>query len=112
MNRAGAIEQHIEQVCLFADDTSGATSKGMLLRLDEMNEVRAVLLAGLERLDEAAERATDILCRARLREESRCPECDRGFSVDEWQDRHSRVGDGADVHAMCCTLVICVAARP
>lgn len=31
-----------------------------------------------------------------------CPVCGLGFSPAEWDDRHSRRGDGEDVHAACC----------
>ena len=31
-----------------------------------------------------------------------CPECDYRFTEDEWDNRHSRDEDGADVHAECC----------
>lgn len=31
-----------------------------------------------------------------------CPICGLGFSSSEWDDRHSRRGDGENVHAACC----------
>jgi hypothetical protein len=31
-----------------------------------------------------------------------CVLCDEPFTAEEWEERHWRDGDGADVHARCC----------